>query len=83
MGSSHQFVIVGAGVGCYCLFCSEYNLLIELMESFGIFTGYRERIDYKFFLAGHSFGAVDRSGGRTENVVLNKAEKNRNTQILH
>ena len=53
------------------------------MESFGIFTGYRERIDYKFFLAGHSFGAVDRSGGRTENVVLNKAEKNRNTQRLH
>ena len=35
MESSHQFVIVGAGVGCYCLFCSEYNLLIELMESFG------------------------------------------------
>ena len=38
-------------------------------------TGHRERIDYKFFLAWHSFGAVDRSGGRTENIVLNKAEK--------
>lgn len=38
-------------------------------------TGFRERIDFKFFLAGHSFGAVDRSGGRTENIVLSKAEK--------
>ena len=28
-GSSHQFVIVGAGVGCYCLFCSEHILLMD------------------------------------------------------
>ena len=43
-GSSHQFVIVGAGVGCYCLFCSDRNSLIELIESFG--TKWRDYVGY-------------------------------------
>ena len=37
-------------------------------------AGFRERIDFKFLVAGHS-GAKDRSGGRSENVVLSKSEK--------
>jgi len=32
-------------------------------------SGIRERIDYKFLIPGHSFGEVDRDGGRAEGVL--------------
>ena len=34
-------------------------------------SGFRERIDYKFLEAGHSFGAVDRDGGLAEGLFRN------------
>lgn len=34
-------------------------------------SGFRDRIDYKFFKSGHSFGAVDRDGGLAESVFRN------------
>lgn len=33
-----------------------------------VFSGARQRIDYKFFIPGHSYGPVDRNTGRCEQI---------------
>ena len=35
-------------------------------------SGAKQRIDYKFFIAGHSFGPVDRNTGRCETIFRNE-----------
>lgn len=35
-------------------------------------SGFRNRIDYKFLIAGHSYGDVDRDSGRAESIIRNE-----------
>ena len=50
----------------------EFTIIIYLNHL--VSSGEKERVDFKFRLPGHSFGAVDRDSGRTENTLLGNNE---------
>ena len=48
------------------------NLTVVMYFDNLVSSGERQRIDYKFLIAGHSFGQVDRNCGRCEGVLKKK-----------
>ncbi|XP_048590668.1 uncharacterized protein LOC125573898 [Nematostella vectensis] len=45
------------------------NYTVALFLEHLVESGIRRRIDYKFFVSGHSYGAVDRDAGRCEKLI--------------
>lgn len=37
-------------------------------------SGFRKRVDFKFYISGHSFGPVDRNAGRAESVIRSEQQ---------
>ena len=51
---------------------NKNNTVVMYFEHL-VSSGIRQRIDYKFLIAGHSFGVVDRDGGRAESVLRRRS----------
>ena len=61
-------------VCCLSLRSQNKNFTVVFYFNHLVSSGEKERVDFKFLLPGHSFGAVDRGSGRTENTVLSNNE---------
>lgn len=58
------------------------NYTVVLFFENMVSSGERERIDYKFLIAGHSFGQVDRNAGRCEKVLRSESHIETPTDIV-
>lgn len=48
------------------------NYTVVMYFDYLVETGFRQRIDYKFFIPGHSYGAVDRDAGQIESIFRSR-----------